>query len=486
MDSNQPTAGVKRKIPGPASKTLKKRNCNLEAPTCNTKTKCLFCFNPIIIPFPIKTETEKDRKRIQHLKNLCHHFMKTNQDELPTDYSPEAFPFCAPCQVNVDQLWEYDEIVRISQIKIAETIQTIEKAVVDGEVVNSSLRMSTQSAAVTAANEKLFMKLRDVIFTGYRNNLLMKQKLTQKLLESSEKRHNFTQQQVTASNNREHGHDKIPDVTPIRRELVEIRGCGTQHEQELSSAPCITLFTSDGETENVPIKRNEDTSAESQGKGDSHEAPIDDITPDVTHTTSAVIDNSSEMDTGSSDCGSTKLTTLHERFVPQSIDKGCRVLEGVIMDGIIEIHWTSGSSPDEAYLNCSMCSHDIKFLTRKAEGLSHASRMMGAHIKKMHQDEKNLIYSTTKEFPVVYSCGACGVAFADTLAQDKHEVVHRTCEICGKMIGRKGNYNSHNMLLHANTHKSESEKKAGAEAGEKGYAVKKRRKSGKHDKNYTF
>ncbi|CAL8105456.1 unnamed protein product [Orchesella dallaii] len=456
MDSNKPTALVKEKIFDLDSKTLKTRNCNLKAPKSNAKAECLFCFNPIIIPFTIKAETDKDRKRIQLLKNLCQNFMKANQDELPTDYSPEAFPFCAPCQVNVDQLWEYDEIVRKTQIKRAETIQTIEKAVVDGvkKVMFSSLRMSTPSTAVTPAKGKLFMKLRDVIFKGYRNNQL--KSLREKLLEGSKKPPSLAQQPGTASNNLENDHGKIPNVTPIRPDLVEIRG----------SASCETLFTSDNETENVPIKRNEDTSVESQEKGDSHEAPIDDITPDVTHTTSSVIDNSSEMDTGSSDCGSAELTTLHKKFVLQRINKGGRVLEGVIMDGIIEIHWTSGSSPDEAYLNCRMCSHDIKFPTRKAEGLSHASRMMQAHIKKMHQDEKNLIYGTTKEFPLVYSCGACGVVFADTLAQDKHEVVHRTCEICGKVIGRKGNYNSHNMLLHANTHKSESERMAGAEAGE--------------------
>ncbi|CAL8105465.1 unnamed protein product [Orchesella dallaii] len=410
MDSSQPTPGVKRKIPGPESKTLKRVNYNLEAQTCNTKTKCLFCFRSVLTPFTIKAETGEDRKRIQHLKNLCNHVMKKNQDELPTDYSLEAFPFCAPCQVYVDQLWEYDEIVRKTQIKIAETILAIEKAVVDGEVLNSSLRMSTPSATVTPANDKRFMKLRDVIFTGYRNTLLKKQTLSEKLLEANKTPRTLAQQPGTASNNMENDHVKRPDVTPVRPDLVEIRGSAARQNQELSSASCETLFTLDDETGDG--ERNEKIPSETQDKGDSQVAPADDNSLDVTH-----------------------------RFDSQNIDEESRKREGMIMDGLVEIYWTSGSLHDEAYLNCSMCFHELKFPSRKAEGLSHASRMMNAHIKKIHQDKENLSQSTTKKRPTIYSCCACHVVFADTLTRDKHEVVHRNCEGCGKIFGSNGYYN---------------------------------------------
>ncbi|CAL8105564.1 unnamed protein product [Orchesella dallaii] len=195
------------------------------------------------------------------------------------------------------------------------------------------------------------MKLRDVIFTGYSNNLLKKQILSEKLLEASKTSRSLAQQPGTASNNMETDNIKIPDVTPVRPDLVKIRGSASRQNQELSSATCETLFTLDDETKDGD--RNEMIPSESQGKGDSQVAPADDNSLDVTHT-----------------CDS------------QSIDEESRKREGVIMDGLVEIYWTSGSLHDEAYLNCSMCSYQLKLPSRKAEGLSHASRMVNAHIKK--------------------------------------------------------------------------------------------------------
>ncbi|CAL8132435.1 unnamed protein product [Orchesella dallaii] len=161
--NNGASTTLKRKRPGPASKTLKRRNTSgggdggsegvssssqAQSPSAIPEEgeKCFLCFRDATL---CKWDTEEEKRKL--MKNLCQAVMpKNDQEEMVGE---DEFSCCMECQGLVKRLYRVEDIIQKAELKKASVISLVETAIMEGE----GRRLICPS---TSSQENAWMKMR--------------------------------------------------------------------------------------------------------------------------------------------------------------------------------------------------------------------------------------------------------------------------------------------------------------------------------------
>ncbi|ODM92867.1 hypothetical protein Ocin01_13817 [Orchesella cincta] len=125
--------------------------------------------------------------------------------------------------------------------------------------------------------------------------------------------------------------------------------------------------------------------------------------------------------------------------LPQILeDVRTRTPEGVLLALVegakVKINWTMCPRTTEAFMECSIlnCNYSVPFGTTDDE-TNEAYKTMKEHIQQMHKKEADELakadrVAKEKEKQKNFKCPNNPTC--------KHEVVHRTCALCGKKFGK--------------------------------------------------
>ncbi|CAL8121362.1 unnamed protein product [Orchesella dallaii] len=152
-------------FPGSSSSSTSNRN--------QERITCIFCCNLVLSSTTSTSGGERsDEKRSRMLKNLCFH-MQISSKDIPEKCSRKNFPFCKVCEEFVKQMWDFQGALDKIRLKMSKIVTTIERTVVDGEILNPKNDKGASS------HQK---RLREMILQGYRNKLLVKQQMRDSLV----------------------------------------------------------------------------------------------------------------------------------------------------------------------------------------------------------------------------------------------------------------------------------------------------------------
>jgi len=142
------------------SNSLASNSSHITAQTCN-KTTCILCPNIVVLSDDSNSHNEVVQKTV---KNIWKH-LKISSMEMPKRFTNIIFPFCLTCKPLVTLLWKQQLKLDAILKSIEETVHSIERVVVDAEILGSRGQQPGTSSMARLEQEK-FSMLRQLILAG--------------------------------------------------------------------------------------------------------------------------------------------------------------------------------------------------------------------------------------------------------------------------------------------------------------------------------
>ncbi|CAL8085660.1 unnamed protein product [Orchesella dallaii] len=466
-------------------------------------TTCLFCPNTVILP---TQRGERNGRLEKFIGNLCKH-LKIQRSQLPGQCTKEMYPFCAnKCEKLVMKLWRQEGALRDILQDIDATVDDIEHAVVDGEILGNRGR---DPSSITRVEKLKVTKLKDMIISAYRDKLRRRMRAEGSLIEENYAPENENQDDgdITEnlssgviSNYNAIGNTNIAENIQIETPETELATVKREHIGQLgdvtiSVADPISIrhsvevgnnYGQDGSHHvNLPLSLHQQDENETicsyeeqdfqhlyaaaAAEEDQHWS----VDPSVVARTMVVANVNDE--TGVNPMMKIKQEAFatatndyeHEEGEVLALQKRKRrfLYEGV------EIYTVSGTGRYASmnYLQCSECDYTVPLPNHK-RGLASRYTIVKTHILHVHKNKTGLPKGTRQREHI---CAICNKTFLTREEMRMHKATHsademQKCDICGKPVGGNGGYN---LLIHKFSHKNDEERRIAVANGERGASM---------------
>ncbi|CAL8121370.1 unnamed protein product [Orchesella dallaii] len=482
-------------------------------PTIQEQTSsCLLCSNIVLLNqndygfSTYVTERLALANRSRMLKNLCFHLKISNQN-IPSECPRSISPLCIACEGLMKQLWRYQGILDRIGFEISKIVTSIEKTVVDEEILKTLQTTRFQGQGL--------LSLRELILDEYRNKILRR-----KQMRSSARFCQGTDNFNSILDMRQRIQDSVitsPSTSACYSARSERLGLGEMSEshaqnnpiQEVgeraeiyAAEPCSSssssIFIAPEVTYERPQSINEETENEcliinNEGQEETfnyREQEGTNLNQDCNQGCDLVISgvrggnstimglpmNQIKSEIGQPNieivsCPETDLTIAGEQDSDADDILSVEPRQRRLLCEGVEIYkcYTDPSKPgrSNAYLQCSLCNLTLTVPRKGVPGKATSLMKMRCHVREAHKDKMRKTKSKTKR--MLLTCPQCPEKFRGKKSLREHKKSHGLqCDICGRPI--PGN-SMRNLLTHKFSHKNDEERRAALAAKEKGTRV---------------
>ncbi|CAL8121372.1 unnamed protein product [Orchesella dallaii] len=457
-------------------------------------SSCLLCSNIVLLnqnDYGFSTHVTERlalANRSRMLKNLCFH-MKISNQNIPSECPRSISPLCIACEDIMKQLWRYQSILDRIGFEISKLVTTIEKTVVDEEILKTPQTNEFQGRSV--------LRLKELILEEYRNKLLRRKQMRcsstfcpgtenfNSILEMRQRIQNSVIACPSASTlasctSESHRLEEIDKTNQTQNNSSsEIADRAEIYTAEPCSSASSTFIPYERPSSNQEVTENECFIVNNEGQDEtfshtnevmvnSNKEGYELVIPDVqggNPTSSGLLQSQIKTDIreNNTEIGSyqeTDLTIAGEKDSDTdnifSIEPRQRRL---LCEGV-EIYkcYTDATKPSRsnAYLQCSLCNLTLTVPRKGVPGKATSLMKMRCHVREAHKDKMHKPKSKTKR--MLLTCPQCPEKFRGKNSLSEHKKSHGfQCDICGRPI--PGN-SMHNLLDHKFSNKNDEERRA--------------------------